>query len=390
MLSDVPKIKPKTKKKKRGTSKIRVLQDSLRKTARTFVQWFMKALPDYRGYSEAAGDLIRTITTNKPFVETISKVRPYFAIRLLEDNYFPQWADFLDSYLKSLLRNPQSALYSEVSNIQQSSTKRDKELPKSSHLLRFLLNDAKKAEKMSVWKPIGDEVLRFLEERSAFPEEDLYNYPINDFGGADIEIEQSPVYLGIHFFDIMITRALYQGVEWHMWLYYFPHFVTKIVQNYKPHPSVDLSREYPTRYSKFLYEIIDVYHGWIKDVKNLIPTKQANVILTNTNAVHENNNIPKSSIVALGFSLEDILFAENISERYKKYLMDIVFEFYFELRKDPITEEYGKVYFAMLKGKGLSDKEEFRNAVMKYFYQFDKVTYQMWSPELVQEFLEST
>jgi hypothetical protein len=386
---DLLKGNTKVKKKNRKAPQALRLRDALRKIARGFIQWLIKVLPDYQNYSEAAGNLIRAITTNKSFIESASRIRPYFVIRLLENRYFPQWADLLDLYLKSLLRNPQSVLYYEVANIQRSSRKRDKELPKSNRILYFLLNDAKEAEKMSVWKPIGDEVLHFLEERSVFPEEDSYNYSINDFGGTDPEIEQSPVHLGIQFFDIMVTRALDQGVEWHMWLYYFPHFVKKIIQNYKPHSRVDLSREYPTRYSKFLYDIIDVYHGWIKAAKDLVPKKQSNVVLANTNAVHENNNIPKSSIIALGLSLEDILFAENLSERYKRYLMDIVFEFYFELRKDVITEEYGKVYFAMLKGKGIFDKEEFCNAVMNYFHQFDKVTYQIWSPELVQEFLES-
>lgn len=150
---DVMKVESVVGEKKRKTLNTWRLRDRLRKIARSFIQWLMKALPDDRNYSEAAGDLIRAITTNKSFIEAISKVRPYFAIRLLEDNYFSEWADFLDLYLKSLLRNPQSVLYYEVLNIQRSSRKRDKELPKSNRLLRFLLNDAKEAEKMSIWKP---------------------------------------------------------------------------------------------------------------------------------------------------------------------------------------------------------------------------------------------
>jgi len=386
---DVSKVEPKIEEKKRKTAKTWRLRDRLRKFARFFVQWFMNILPNHRSYSEAAGDLIRAITTNKSFIDAISRVRPYFALRILESNFFPQWADFLHLYLKCLVRNPQSILYYEVTSIQRSSRKRDKELPKSNRLLHFLLNDASEAEKMSLWKPIGDEVLHFSEERSTFPEEDLYNFPINDFGGEDHEIEQSPINLGIQFFDIMVTRAIYQGIEWHMWLYYFPHFVKKIVENYNPHSSVDLTKEYPTRYSKFLYEIINVYHGWIETTKDLTPSKQSNVVLANTNAVHENGNIPKSSIIALGLSLEDILLAENISERYKEGLMDVIFNFYFELRKNPLTEEYGKVYFSMLKGKGIFEKKGFRDAVMMYFHRFDKITHQIWSPELVQEFLDS-
>ncbi len=319
----------------------------------------------------------------------MSKIRPYFAIRLLESNSFPQWADLLDLYLKSLLRNPQSVLYKEVANIQRSSGKRDTELPKSGRLLYFLINDAKEAEKWSVWKPIGDEVLRFLEERSAFPEKDSYNFPINVFGGTDIEIEQSPLQVGICFFDIMVTRAMYQGVEWHMWLHYFHHFVEKIVQNYSPHSSVDFSREFPDRYSKFLSEIIDVYEEWIGSVKDPVLSKQSNVALKNIDDFLDNGKIPKSAIIDLGFSLECILFAQNIRERFKVYLMEGVFRLYFELGKNPVTEDYGRVLFAMLKGKGIDGKKEFRDAVMRCFHQIDQIPYRMQCPELFEEFLRN-
>lgn len=195
--------------------------------------------------------------------------------------------------------------------------------------------------------------------------------------------------LAISFFDIMVTRALLQGVEWHMDLYYFPQFVKSIIRNYKPHPSVDLLKEHPTRYSKFLYRIFKAYEDWVLAIKHLPVPRQSNVVLNSTSNHHENGNIPKSSLIALGFSLEYLLFTENISERFKEYLMDIVFRFYFELRKDPLTEDYGKVLFSILKGQGMFDKRGFREAVMEYFNRFDKVTYLMWSRELVEEFLNT-
>ena len=174
-----------------------------------------------------------------------------------------------------------------------------------------------------------------------------------------------------------------------MWLPYFHLFVEKIVQNYNPHSSADLSREYPTRYSKFLYRIITAYEEWIEDVRDSALSKQTNVVLRNTSNLFANENIPNSSIIDLGVSLEYILFAENIPERFKKYLMDIVFRLYFKLRKDPVTEDYGRVLFAVLKGKGLFDKKEFREAVMMYFQQTDQIPYRMQCPELVEEFLAS-
>ncbi len=361
----------------------------LRNLLCTIASFTAKLLPDYKLTSSTAGDIVRAIMSNAGFIDALSKIKPYYAIRILKTDYFPRNDIFFELFIKSLLLNPQSVLYFEVSNIINSSYHLEKELPKSNRLLYFLLNDANQAEKMSVWKPVGDEVLRFLEERSAFPEKDSYNFPINDFGGKDIEIEQSPLHVGIRFFDIMVTRAVYQGVKSHMWLYYFHHFVEKIVKNYNPHSSVDFSREYPDRYSKFLSDIIDVYEGWIGFVRNPALSKQSNVILESPDNFQDNWKIPKSSIIDLGFSLDEILLAQNIRKRFKVYLMDGIFRLYFELRKDPVTENYGKVLFAMLKGKGLIEKKEFRETVMICFQQIDQIPYRMHCPELFEEFLRS-
>lgn len=361
----------------------------VKKIIRFPVMWLYMILPSYSESSNVADNLIKTIVLNESFVNTLSRVRPYFAIRILESGFFFQRIDFLYLYVKCLIRNPQSIIYSEILNIYMSSGKNDKEISKSNCVIRFLLNDSNEAKKMHIWNPVGDETLHFLEEMYIHPERDSFNLPVNDFGGTDTELEHSQINLGIKFFDIMVTRALYQGLEDHMWLQYLHLFVKKIVQNYSPRSSVDLSSEYPIRYSKFLYEIINVYHGWINVVQYSVSPMQSDEMLKNISGGYENRNIPKSSIISLGLSLEYILFAEIISERYKEYLMGIVFRFYFELRKNPLTEEYGRAYFDMLKGRGVFENIEFRDKVMLYFHRLDKITYQIWSQELVQEFLES-
>jgi hypothetical protein len=46
----------------------------------------------------------------------------------------------------------------------------------------------------------------------------------------------------------MVTAAEYQGIQWHMWLYYFPHFIEGLVKIYDTSDeNIDLSDEWPTR-----------------------------------------------------------------------------------------------------------------------------------------------
>ena len=353
---------------------------------KTFVQWIVNILPNYESTSEIADELIRVIFSKDDFIDSLSRTRPYFALELLKTDYFSEKESFFVSYLKCLLRNPSSVLYYEISRILDSPGKYDQEIPQSLRLLHFLLNDAKQAEKMSVWSPIGDEVLHYLEQLSATPDEDYYNFPINDFGGRDQKVINSPVYLAIHFFDLMVGRALHQGVKWHMWLYYFPHFVDKIIQNYKPHASVDLTAEWPTRYSYFIYLIIQVHEDWMNEVERIIPDKLLDLAVDNVSNHHENGNIPKSSLIALGFSLEKILFSDTISDRFKDYLVEIVFRFYLKLATTRLMGDYAQVLLSIFRSEGIFTTRDLKSKLKTSFRRIDKIPFLMQVPDFAKEF----
>jgi hypothetical protein len=174
-----------------------------------------------------------------------------------------------------------------------------------------------------------------------------------------------------------------------MWLYYFHHFVEKIVQNYSPHSSVDFSREFPDRYSKFISEIINIYEEWIGCVKGPTLSAQPNIEINCPDDYRDDWKIPKSAIVDIGFTLECILLSQKFQEKFKAYWMDGIFRLYFELRSNPVTENYGKALYALLKGKGVGGKKEFHDAVMECFRQVDQIPYRMQYPELFDEFLKT-
>lgn len=140
-----------------------------RKLLCAIASFIARVLPDHKFTSNAAEDIIRAIMSNAGFIDALSKIKPYLAIEILETDYFPRKETFFELFMRFLLLNPQSILYFEVLNTINSSYHLQKELPKSNRLLYFLFNDAKKAYKMSAWLA-GNEVLRFLEDLSLFPE----------------------------------------------------------------------------------------------------------------------------------------------------------------------------------------------------------------------------
>ena len=239
---------------------------------------------------------------------------------------------------------------------------------------------------MSVRSPIGDEVLHYLEQLSTTPDEDYYNYPINNFGGSDDKVMNSPVHLAIHFFDLMVGKPLHQNVKWHMFLYYYFYFVEKMVDNYKPHASADLTAEWPTRYSYFIYLIIQVHEDWMGEVKRMLPDKYSDLAMENVSNYHENGNIPKSSLIALGFSLEKILYSDSVSDKFKDYVVEIIFRFYLELATASLMSDYAQVLLSIFRSEGIFKTRDLKSKLKESFRRIDRIPFLMQIPDFAKEF----
>lgn len=289
-------------------------------------------LPNYEEESSAAQDVIRAVLLSRPFVQALATSRPYLVLRIL-----PHWpkgfdrTEFVHRYLGALTENDTSILYTELEHNQGISAGGEYVIRPGNQILHFFLSDANVAYEVLVWKPLGDFVELHLDELGRHPEEDPYNRAMDGFE-RDEELWRSPEYAVTRFFDIMVTQALHQGVEYHMWLYYFPHIVERMVRNYRvSDPLSDPDSEFPNRYAYLLYEIFNALRGWILALEH-IPEGQRNVVLETTGTKDENGNIPKSSILAVGMCLRSVLKSENVGERQKKALADKALEIYFDLR----------------------------------------------------------
>ena len=207
----------------------------------------------------------------------------------------------------------------------------------------------------------------------------------NDEGKWD-----SSLFVGIRFFDIMVRAALSQGVEWHMWLYYYSHITERIIRNYKPHPVHSSDRvEWPTHYAYLLYEMISAMSGWIKAAE-YCPVDQTNVVLEAVDGIHQNDNIPKSSIIVLTQCIRFILESGDVSDTFKKYLIDIVFELYFDLRASERMADYAKVLLMTLRYRSSIDRDpdrQFLEQLSIYYRSLDKVHYPVEHLEEFEKYL---
>jgi hypothetical protein len=311
---------------------------------------FIELLHTYDEEQKVAAETARIVFLAKPFVAALANTRPYLGLTMLKlwPKKFERSA-FLELYIAELLANRTSVLYIELANNDTQSGNRYL-IPPSNRVLHFFLSDAAVAQEEEVYRPVGEFVITELDRLQRAPEQDPYNESLGDFDRSTHW--QSPLFVAIHFFDIMVREALFQGIEWHMWLYYLTNFVDKMVRNYRPSRiGYDSDAEWPNKYSWLISRIFWALREWIEAIEGIPPT-QRNVVLGNTRASHQNDNIPKSSILALGHCLRTVVMSEALEEQFKNSLVDMVFELFFHLRRLPHYTDYATALLESIKSGG--------------------------------------
>lgn len=359
----------------------------LRKLIQSVLWVFVRFVPEHSEHATAAQWLMRRVMLSGKVVTAIAANRPYFALSLLDLELYEKH-DFLDLYFRSLLSDQHSILYFELGSNRNVGVDHNYYVPESNRLLFYLFSKAKRAEELAVWRPVGEYLIWYLDQLVGQPETDPYNRPIGDF--EERGKWGSPLFAGIFFFDIMVSSSLRQGVTWHMWLYYFTHFVDRIVRNLRPiQDLVDPLLEWPTPYHYLLYKIFETLTDWI-EASRAIPKDQENVTIHESPGSHENGNIPKSAVFALTDCIRKIALADRMSPRFKKYLMDIVLGTYFNLRENENTEAFASVLRFRLSERSYDtqeDRERFRTFLLECLDGHDKLHYKREHIEELQQAL---
>jgi len=299
------------------------------------------------------------------------------------DGFFRE--EFFELYIGSLLAHRSGVLYNELANSRNQRSSHRYEIAERARLLKFLFGDANVAHKLEVYRPFGEFVLSELDRLVREPEHDEYN---RSYTGEKSRELQSPLFAAVHFFDIMVSEAIFQGITWHMWLYYVTYIVKRIVRNYKPadDPLIDLEVEFPIWYSYLLYSIFSALRNWILPVREIIG-HQDNVRLVSTQADHENSNIPKSAILALADCTHSVLVSEALGENLQRTLMDLVLGIYFELRGSPQGDVYAEALKNAIHAGGFSLGSRawggtYRDRLRAAIHRQDRVRYHEYMQEL--------
>ena len=296
-------------------------------------------IPKNQKAKTAAEDITRVMFQSEPLRVYMAKNRPYFAIPLTKQRMFGS-QQFFEAYMELLIADTGSVLYQELQNNQYRASIYSYEIPESNRLLHFLFYDAQIANDLEVWRPIGEHILKLL-KRDKSPE---FVAHIN--GRADYfekECWDNSVYVGVLFFDLMVTAAAYQRVTWHMWLYYTAYAIDHLAEVYDTtDPLVDTSDEFPTITARLIYTILSLLCDWVYLVSDLpedSPHRQSSILVDSLEGEWDswhldNNNIPMSAAMALGSSSASVFMSERIGNKFSGYMYEVILNAVKRLRRD--------------------------------------------------------
>lgn len=350
-----------------------------------FKNWIIKTvstfIPTFEEKSDSAGIILRIITNNQPLISKIVSTKPYLGLKFFEVESFYR-KEFFTKYFSELYKQDNSILFSELRNNQNTSGF-SYAIESENKLLVKLFSEEMLSEKIGVWFPLGEEVIKELNQRY-LETEDEYNLDMGDF--YDRGKFESRLYMIIFFFNLMVTKALQHNVTWHMWLSYYTNFTELICQNINPNPNTyERDAEFPTRYHYLLYELINKQCGWIRAIESL-PEDQNNIQLQSPAITHENGNIPKAAIMSLVNTLYNIIKSDNIEERFKCYIAGVVFRNYLELTATTEHPRYVELFRSAIAQGGWFERNDaniFRTRLLHYLRNnFDRIPH---NPDDIEE-----
>lgn len=211
------------------------------------------------------------IIQNELFVKEAANKYPELFAKVFYGMETEQTAniDVVTLYIDILFQKRNQAFINELKTINASNAA-IKDLSDSNdlHILPGLLVHTKAAAANHVWYPIGEggvKLLKYDKDHKVFlrsqynsdHEQELWNYNI---------------YVAIVYINYMVRESIYKDGGWHMWLFYYQHFVEGLIDQIVPshlYDEPEYNSEYPTFAHYLIDYIISIVIDWLQLAKKL-------------------------------------------------------------------------------------------------------------------------
>lgn len=337
----------------------------LKHYARSALRW-IESTPSTRDrVSKQANEVLQTISNSPALVSHLAVAHPHFCLRLLERPEVVR-EDFLELFVDALLADHSSRIYVELKNNQNLNGRHRLDLPEANRILRFFFKDVSVAANLGLYRAIGEAVCRTLDEDAKMAE--MYNRSLGYYDEAGKY--HCPIYAGVKLFEIMVHEGIHQGKQDHLWLFYFTHFTTKILQQMRDLSPDDENHEWPSPFYYQLYEIVSITSNWTEDCLNVKVSDIPEAIRKAPG--FDLLYISRQATNALGSIIQDIVQSPKLADRFKGYALEIALRGYKRIAEGPQTAQVAHdLLIALTVGIDLPTKLQYRHALKELFHELD-------------------
>lgn len=266
---------------------------------------------------KAAKEIVRKLLASQSLTAYLAVSYPYLCLEIL-DELSAYEDEFVDNFMQALIEDDTSIFYSELKNNHNLNGHHRLKLPEENKLINFFFKDVEVAAKHGVYRSVGEVVCRRIEFDQKLTA--AYNGPLGYYD--EVGKYKCPIFCGIHFFQIMIHEGLHQGIQDHLWLYYFTHFTDKILEQLRPFKKEDAGHEFPSPYHYLLYKIVSITMEWVDEAQYV--TDKSALMLEGESLRDNNGYIPFNAVLALGQIITDIISSKKLGDGFKTYMLEVV------------------------------------------------------------------
>jgi hypothetical protein len=296
--------------------------------------------------SDAAHDIVRSLSLSPQLVRHIAAANPYLGLRLSELPSTWLGREFAETFAKALFSDAESVLYRELRRAENIDSNNVPVVDRIEQpLLAALCVDGVKPDGPRLLYTFLEAGIDALRGGAGNALKEVLNQPLGDY--HDRTRWFSPPFATIYLIEITAPRNAVSAEAATLNLYVVSNLVTTLLQELSPSNRVDLTQEWPTPTHYLLYESVSVLVDLVAIWRDRPADLPAEKLADTTEKLPD--ILPAHAIDVLSSVMYTVLRSDKLDGKFKGYLLEVWWKAYWQKYK-PAWAHSNDVLSGLVKG----------------------------------------